>query len=108
VGVAAVSTDGIPVPGVEIAFQVLSGEGSVSHAVKATGPDGVARVDWALGTGAGTQEMKASAVNLGEISFNADALPDYDSSTVVLVAGDEQEGMVTTALPEALKAQVMD
>ena len=108
VGVTALSTDGIPVPGVDIAFQVLSGEGSVSHGVKATGPDGVARVDWALGTEAGGQEIKASAGPLGEISFNADALPDYDSSTVVLVAGDEQEGTVATFLPEALKAQVTD
>ncbi|NNM06133.1 MAG: hypothetical protein HKO65_13675, partial [Gemmatimonadetes bacterium] len=108
VGVTAVSKDGVPVPGVDVSFQILSGEGILSHQTKTTGLDGVARVDWILGTGAGDQTLRAQAAGLGEVEVLIDALPDYDSATVNPVAGDEQEGIVTDVLPEALRAQVTD
>ncbi len=108
VGIKAVSKDGIPVPGVEVGFELQSSDGSLSHALQVTGLDGVAKTSWTLGAVAGVQQLRAHAGNLGEILIHAEALPDYDSATVVPMAGDEQEGVVATYLVEPLQAQVTD
>lgn len=108
VAVRALSADGTPVPGVDINFEVLSGDGALSHTERGTDADGVARVNWTLGTAAGDQRMRAWSPGLGEMSFRADALPDYDSARVVALAGEDQGGVVGTVLAEALTAQVTD
>jgi uncharacterized protein YjdB len=106
--VRAVSSEGVPVPGVEVTFEVLSGNGSLSHAVRATGTDGVARVDWTMGTVPGQQQARARAGLLGEFTFGAEVAPDYGTATVEIVAGDGQEAQVVTFLPEPLMARLVD
>ena len=49
-----------PLPGVNVAFAVTAGGGTVSHVTKTTGADGVARTAWKLGQ-AGAQTLRASA-----------------------------------------------
>ena len=108
VAVRAVSSDGTPVPGVDVLFEIQSGEGTLSHTTKTTGLDGIARIDWVLGTEAGAQGLRAHASQLGELSFSVQAAPDFDSVTVEILGGDEQEAEVATFLPEALRAKVTD
>jgi uncharacterized protein YjdB len=107
-GFRAESEDGVPVPGVKLTFDLPSGGGDLSHYTRITGSDGEARVSWTLGTAAGSQSLRATAVNLGEVTILADALPDYDSARVAPVAGDGQEGVVANYLSEPLMARVTD
>ena len=106
--VQAVASDGTPVPGVEVTFEVLSGSGTLSHLARATGSDGVARVDWTMGTVPGQQQVRARANQLGELTFGAEVAPDYASASVEILAGDGQMAQVVTFLPEPLIVQVVD
>jgi len=106
--VRALSSEGVPVPGVDVTFEVLSGNGSLSHAVRATGTDGVARVDWTMGTVPGQQQVRARAGQLGELTFGAEVAPDYATAEVRILAGDGQAAQVVTFLPEPLRVQVVD
>jgi len=108
IAILAESKDGVPVPGVEVSFDAPSAEGTVSQSVKTTGRDGLAKVSWRLGPGAGTQTLRAHAGSLGEVNFQAEALADYDSAQVAPLAGDGQDGVVATYLPDALLARVTD
>lgn len=108
IGILAESADGVAVPGVEVTFDVPSGDGLPSHTARPTGPDGVARVLWTLGTEAGDQTLRATAGTLGEVMIHAEAMPDHDSARVIPVAGDGQEGVVATYLAEPLLARITD
>jgi hypothetical protein len=72
----------------------------LSQSVRTTGTDGVARVEWTMGTVPGQQQARARAGQLGELTFGAEVAPDYATATVEIVAGDAQEAQVVTFLPE--------
>lgn len=58
---------GNPVPGVSVAWQVVSGEGEVSEAITLTGDAGTATVKWTLGKRVGLQRLTA-AVGPGPVT----------------------------------------
>ena len=58
---------GNPVPGVSVAWQVVSGEGEVSEAITLTGDAGTATVKWTLGKLVGLQRLTA-AVGPGPVT----------------------------------------
>jgi uncharacterized protein YjdB len=108
VQVKAISSEGVPVPGVEVTFEVISGNGILSQSARTTGSDGVARVEWTMGTVPGQQQVRARAGQLGELTFGAEVAPDYATATVEIVAGDGQASQVFTFLPEPLQVRVVD
>jgi hypothetical protein len=67
--------NGNPVAGVAVAFQVVSGGGSVSGASQTTDAEGVATVtSWTLGTTAGSNTLSASASGLSGSPVSVDAV----------------------------------
>lgn len=58
---------GNPVPGVSVAWQVVSGEGEVSEAITLTGDAGTSTVEWTLGGRVGLQRLTA-AVGPGPVT----------------------------------------
>jgi hypothetical protein len=75
-----------PVPGVQVAFQVVEGDGSVAGAPALSGNDGVARlVRWTLGPEVGPNRLVASAASLPELEFRAEAIPITVTFTIEAV-----------------------
>ena len=84
-----------PVPDVEVTFEIVDGQGTITGAVVETNSDGVATVGaWLLGT-LGDNSLEASAGTLLPVTFSATALcPSVGSITLggqvsgALAAGD--------------------
>lgn len=65
--------DGLGVSGVNVAFAVASGGGSVGGSA-VTGSDGTAQTAWTLGSAVGTQTVTATATGVaGSVTFSATA-----------------------------------
>jgi Big-like domain-containing protein len=95
-----------PVPGVPVAWSVLSGGGTIAPQVALTDAEGISAVSWTLGTVAGTQTARA-AVGTLTASFTASARAGAPSRLVKL-AGDGQSAAVNTRLTDSLSVQVHD
>lgn len=69
--VLALDDEGRPVPGVDIAFAVTGGGGSVANPVVRTNKDGFAINPWTLGPVGMVNTLTASAAGLGTLEFTA-------------------------------------
>jgi hypothetical protein len=75
--VRVTASDGAPVAGVTVSWEVASGAGSVEPAQGGvTDASGVGSADWTLGTAAGSQELRARVGSLPPVVFTADARAD--------------------------------
>jgi hypothetical protein len=84
---------GNPMGGVEVAFAVTEGNGSISPDNKVTGPDGIATADsWTLDVNPGSNTATATVSGLTEVTFSANGTEPgsgggEDPPTEALVAG---------------------
>ena len=65
---------GEPVGGVEVAFEVASGGGTVSTATVNSDDDGLAASAWTLGEGGGSHSLRVRAGDLEPVEFTATAI----------------------------------
>ena len=88
IGVTVTSTDrfGNVVPGIEVAWSVLEGGGSVSPETTTTGADGKALVQWTLGPSAGLNRLQASANGAAPVTHSATASEGVGTLTFTRVA----------------------
>ena len=97
-------------PGVTVNFAVTQGGGSMSSASSTTGADGQASSQWTLGTSATANQVvtvSLPALAPASVAFSATANPDVPDS-LAQVSGDNQTGLINSALPESLVVQVVD
>lgn len=70
------ASDGRPVAGISVDWEVTAGDGSLSATSSTTGGGGEAETTWSLGTVAGTQTVRATVPQMsGGATFDATALP---------------------------------
>lgn len=70
--VLATDGDGLPLPGVQVTFEVTSGGGSLTGGTQTTNAQGIARpTSWTLGLTAGANALLAKATNVPNVSFLA-------------------------------------
>ena len=86
VTVRVLDANGHPAGGLEVAFEVTSGEGSVSPATVSTEPDGVAKARWTLGSDS-IQTLTAAAGELA-VTFRATRRPLHGFMRVQLTTPD--------------------
>ncbi len=100
---------GNPVSGVEVQFQVVGGNGSVSPTSVLTDEAGLAKTAWTLGSDTTSQAVEASSPDLPgqSVRFTATVSEGVPTS-LVKIAGDGQEGTVGQALGDSLKVRVLD
>ena len=75
---------GNAVSGASVTFAVTSGGGTVSPLTATTGPDGMARAQWVLGGGSGTQQLRAAA---GGLQVDVDATATACTQSMIPVGG---------------------
>ena len=104
--VRVIGETGAGVAGVQVAFQVAEGGGSVEAPSVATGADGVASAGrWTLGQ-EGAQRLEASAAGLGSVVFQAGAsgMP----AAIEVVSGQDATGEVGARLAVAPEVRVLN
>ena len=99
-----------PVQGQTVAFSVDAGGGTVAPATASTDADGLASASWTLGTGAGTQSVKAQVQATGlpaplVAGFTATATSGT-GAILEPVSGDNQTAPVKSALADSLVVRV--
>ena len=74
--VRVVDRYGNPVPGVSVAWSVITGQGTVSEAITETGEDGTSTVQWTLGGRVGVHKLSAAIgqVHGSPVNFTATVL----------------------------------
>ena len=65
------TTDGTPVNGASVIFTVTSGGGTVSVETVTTGSNGIATVNWILGSAPGTNTLTVTSASLTPVTFTA-------------------------------------
>ncbi|HET7464684.1 MAG TPA: Ig-like domain-containing protein [Longimicrobium sp.] len=96
---------GNPVPGVEVAWTVTAGGGSVSPARSATDATGTARATWTLGPGLDPAQAAEAAAAGSRAEFTA--MAGLGPGVVLApVGGNAQRGTVGTRLPELLRVRL--
>lgn len=97
---------GNPVPGVQVAWSVGGGGGSVSPPTSTTSAQGIARAQWTLGGSlSGAQTLQAAAGVSLTTTFTANAGVGA-SATVTVVSGGGQTGPVAAELAQPLVVEV--
>jgi serine protease len=108
--VKVVDKGGHGVGGVNVAFAVTAGGGSVQNATVITLGNGIATTNWTVGTAVGAvNTATAAAASLGgsPITFTATVVAAPASSGVI-VQGDAQDGTVGQDLPVSVVAAFTD
>ncbi len=101
-------SDGIPVSGVEVTFEVVDGGGRVEGGVVATGSDGTAAPNaWFLGPTPGANRLVGEVPGLAPVFFDATGLPD-DRGSFVIDTGNHQSARVGTAVEIAPMVRLLD
>ncbi|HEY0997590.1 MAG TPA: Ig-like domain-containing protein, partial [Gemmatimonadaceae bacterium] len=100
------AADGLPVPGVAVAFSAGTGA-SVTPASATTDANGRASATMTVGRTAGSYTFTAAAGTLGSTSVTATATP-APASAIAAVSGSGQGGAVGTAAAQPLVARVSD
>jgi alpha-tubulin suppressor-like RCC1 family protein len=113
--VRVVDAVGQPVRGAIVLFNVESGGGRVGPPAVGTGPDGVARANWILGSGAELNVVSASVEGFAGPPVRFRAVYSGESpvepgapARLALVRGGGQEGEPGQPLAEAILVQVLD
>jgi adhesin/invasin len=96
-----------PVPGVQVEFAVVGGNGAVSAASVATDVDGRAQTDFTLATTAGTNTVEARAAELTPVVFTAEGLVGAPA-VIVSSSGDSQSATAGAPVSEPLVVTVQD
>lgn len=105
---AQVTVDGAPVPGVIVTFAPVAGSGTVTPAVDTTDGAGLASRPWTLGTTAGPQSVKVTAVGFANtLTYNAAATPGAVAS-LAIDSGDAQLQEPNTTFTRALRVVTRD
>ncbi len=96
--------------GVEVAWDVTAGGGSLSAATTQTNSQGQASVSLTLGPAAGTNTATASAAGLtgSPVTFNATATAPPVPTAIALVSGNNQNGKTLESLSSAFVVRVTD
>jgi len=99
---------GVGVAGVVVSWAVTAGGGTTSSTTSTTGFSGVAGTAWTLGDTAGPQELHAAVdgISDGPVAFVANAI--RAPTTIAIISGDHQAGMVGQLLGEPLVIEVRD
>lgn len=97
---------GNPLSGVEVAWVVTAGGGSVSPAASRTDAAGIASVRWVLGPGVGAHGLAATAGGLPAAAFTRTATPRPVPARVEK-SGDGQEATVGEPLGDSLIVRVV-
>lgn len=103
---------GRPVPNQPVAWTVVAGGGAVSPASSNTDASGYAAAKWTLGSGAGTQQVRAKPTGNGapddlQAVFSATAGASAAAS-LVKISGDSQTAVAGSVLPDSLVVRVTD
>jgi hypothetical protein len=93
--------------GITVAWGVTSGGGTTSPSNSSTGPDGVARTRWTLGTGAGANTLTATVQGLSPLTLTATGQPG-SPATGAVSGGDDQTATVGAVLADSLAVLVRD
>lgn len=106
--VRVVDEAGAPVADVDVAFEVVTGGGSVAGAEVVTDASGVARVgSWTLGTEVGENTLRATVQGLAPVVFTATAVAGGESA-MAAVSGDGQSMAAFHAVADAPRVVVTD
>jgi hypothetical protein len=103
---------GRPVPNQPVAWTVVAGGGAVSPASSNTDASGYAGARWTLGSGAGTQQVRAKPTGNGapdnlQAVFSA-AAGASSAASLLKIAGDSQTAVAGSVLPDSLVVRVTD
>ena len=94
-----------PVPNATVTFAAQSG-GSVAPTTVTTDANGLASASWTLGTGVGAQTATATLVGPQGSPFVTFTATATGATTIVKVAGDEQQSPAGGQLPIPLQVRV--
>jgi hypothetical protein len=95
------------VRGVEVAWAVTAGGGSLNAALDSTEFDGTAGTGWKLGPLVGSpQTVRASVAGLTPVEFTATAILSGAQLQLARSAGEGQQGVVASTLADSLAAIV--
>lgn len=92
---------GNPVAGESVSF-AASGGGSVSPATAATGPDGVARAEWTLGTNVATAQTATATAAGEQVVFTAQLTM---AGTLAITGGNGQTAKAGSVLQDSLEVR---
>ena len=94
-----------PLPGAEVTFLVTGGEGTLSATSATTNSNGRAESTLTLGPNPGTNTVTVSVTGIqGQQTFNAEGIEV--ANTLVLVSGDDQQGLPGAALENPFVVEV--
>lgn len=96
----------IPVPGVTVNVDVVSGGGTVSGGPFVTDDEGLVSVTWTLGTTAGAQLIRASIP--GDTSLATATAHPGSAAAIQKIAGEAQQGTAGSTLADSLVVRVVD
>jgi hypothetical protein len=103
---------GRPVPSQPVSWSVVAGGGSVAPASTTTDQDGRTAASWTLGSGAGTQQVRAKPTGNGapdtlQALFAATAGAS-SAADLAKLSGDNQTAVAGSVLPDSLVVRVTD
>ena len=96
--------------GVPVTFTVTAGGGTIQPAIAMTDADGLAQSTLTLGNDPGTNTVEVSVEGISQMAvFNAEAtLPPPMPTTLSIVSGDNQNGLIGEALANPFVVEVRD
>ena len=98
--------------GIEVTFTVTAGGGTLGTTSTTTNANGRASSTLTLGSSVGTNTVSVSAAGIqGAVTFTAEAQsspPPPTATTLVKISGDNQQGVINTALGNPFVVEVRD
>ncbi|MGH7468154.1 MAG: hypothetical protein ACRENP_09225 [Longimicrobiales bacterium] len=106
--VRVLAANGQPVSGVRVAFEVVTGGGSVARTTANTDARGLASAGvWTLGTVLGAHALTASVSGVAPVTFSASAMAGAPT-WLIMASGNSQRAVVGRAVPAAPTVLVRD
>ncbi len=93
--------------GVQVAFTVVAGAGTVEPALAVSNASGIASAIVTLGPTAGSIHVRAAVGSLS-VDFSLEATPLPTATTLEKVSGDNQQAIIGSKLPSPLTVRVKD
>ena len=104
--------NGSVLSGIEVTFSVTAGGGTLGTTSTTTNTNGRASSTLTLGSSVGTNTVSVSAAGIqGGVTFTAEAQsspPPPTATTLVKISGDNQQGVINTALGNPFVVEVRD